>query len=807
MTLDLYKNAYTATVTQRIDEQGFASVCASEGVAELVGRYRSGDADAKRKLPAVTYMGTSTTGRRRGEDMEPTGFVMLDVDHVSDDKLQPLLDRLTERRNAFDPLLVHITPSGHGVRIVARMAQDGDEYATLADYCRRLVSYQQELADRLGLAEFGDVDECVKDLGRLSFVPQACDIKFSNYDGLFHPINFTINELRQRDSRNDEHDGGPGRTSSGERAEHRSADADDGQPSHANFKYGDTLVRDIAAAYVEWKGEPEEGTRHNFYNQMVLDFRNICNNSPQILIDVLPLVGGDRKERMAQCEGLCKRHTSPLIPKLFWIWLKEQGYYVDPREKKEEADTTDAPDPYAEESRLLDSMPSLPPVFREYVNAAPREYKIPTIFALLPIMGTLATYLQAEYYDGAMHTPSFFTIIYAPAGSGKSFINRFLELDVDESGPANLMHEIVQRDFISNARTNLWNAFANTKGANDKGKLRPKTSVRLMETITSQADMLPVMKDNQGMHMFMFAPEIDTMIKGMKSGGGGDKNDIFRVAWDNGTYGQSYRNSISFRGKVALYLNVLATGTPAQCAKLFKDVENGLVTRCSFTDLGQQEFAKFQPWKKLSKKDLQVIDNFRRRCDAATYMQTLSFDLSTLDEYDTEEKFDADVPWEYRFRGRTTVDLTSINKALLKWLEVQRVRAEKDADYARDVFRKRAAGKAFRVALLCYACWNKVGKREQKIIEDFALWFAELDLMKSLKRWSKEYNDFRAQTEDETSTRVSTTLFDELPASFTLGDVRIAASRLCVKSPAKAIVYRWRKANLIKKNATGYEKK
>lgn len=805
MTLDIYNNARTAKVSVRADATLFAGITNEPRVAELIGRYRSGDADAKKELPAVTYMGTSTTGRRRNDDMQPTGFVMLDVDHVPEERLQPLYERLMERRNTFDPVLIHITPSGRGMRIVARMAHDSDTYDTLDDYRRELARYQQELADTLGLAEFGDVDECVKDLSRLSFMPQKSDIKYANYDALFHPINFTINERETRT------DGAADAEHCGESALNSRTAGEDGDANgtgtNRDFRYGDTLVRDIAAAYVKWKGEPEEGTRHNFYNAMVLDFRNICNNSPQILIDVLPLVGGDRKERMAQCEGLCKRHTSTLLPKAFWFWLKENGFYVDPREKKEEADTTDAPDPYAEESRLLDSMPSLPPVFREYVNAAPREYKIPTVFALLPIMGTLATYLQAQYYDGEMHTPSFFTIIYAPAGSGKSFINRFLELDVDKSGPANLMHEIVQRDFISNARTNLWNAFANTKGANDKGKLRPKTSVRLMETITSQADMLPVMKDNQGMHMFMFAPEIDTMIKGMKSGGGGDKNDIFRVAWDNGTYGQSYRNSISFRGKVALYLNVLATGTPAQCAKLFKDVENGLVTRCSFTDLGQQEFAKFQPWKKLSKKDLQVIDNFRRRCDAATYMQTLSFDLATLDEYDTEEKFDADVPWEYRFRGRTTVDLTTFNKALLKWLEAQRVRAEKDADYARDVFRKRAAGKAFRVALLCYACWNKVGKREQKIIQDFALWFADLDLMKSLKRWSKEYNNFRAQTEDETSTRVSTTLFDELPASFTLGDVRIAASRLCVKSPAKAIVYRWRKANLIKKNATGYEKK
>lgn len=801
MTLDLYINARTAKVTTHLDAQGFSTMAGGPRVAELIARYRMGDADAKKELPAVCYMGISTTGRRRNDEMRPTGFVMLDVDHVPEERLQPLYEHVLEKRNIFDPLLIHITPSGKGMRIVARWCEDGAEFDDIDTYRRDLARYQEELAAMLDLAEYGDVDECVKDLSRLSFMPQKDDIKFANYDALFHEINIRINEGTSTTDEGDNRQ--PCIESANNSGTSGQSSLSAGAGANRDFEYGGVPVRRIAEEYVEWKGEPEEGSRHNFYNAMVLDFRNICNNSPQILIDVLPLIGGDRKERMAQCEGLCKRHTSTLIPKAFWAWLKDRGYYVDPREKKE--DTSEPEDEYAEESALLSRMPTLPPVFREYVNAAPTEYKLPTIFALLPIMGTLATYLQAEYYDGAVHTPSFFTIIYAPAGSGKSFINRFLELDIDKSHAANLMHEIVQRDFISNARTNLWNTFANTKGANDKGKVRPKTSVRLMETITSQADMLPVMKDNQGMHMFMFAPEIDTMIKGMKSGGGGDKNDIFRVAWDNGTYGQSYRNSISFRGKVALYLNVLATGTPAQCAKLFKDVENGLVTRCSFTDLGQQEFAKFQPWKKFSKKDLQVIDNFRRRCDAATYMQTLSFDLSTLDEYDTEEKFDADVPWEYRFRGRTTVDLASINKALLKWLETQRVQAEKDADFARDVFRKRAAGKAFRVALLCYACWNKVGKREQKIIQDFALWFADLDLMKSLKRWAKEYNDFRAEQEPKTKTNYGS-LFDALPANFNLGDVKLAARQKLVKSSARYIVHRWRKANLIKKTAEGYEK-
>ncbi|MDO4210405.1 MAG: BT4734/BF3469 family protein, partial [Bacteroidales bacterium] len=810
--LDYYSNARSNTPAGTIDSYAaLTALCETEEVARRIDAFRAGDADAKRQLPAVCYMGRTTTGRRRADDMEPTGLVMLDADHVPAERLQPLYQRIMSL-HLSELALVHITPSGRGMRIVTRM--EGADYATIDDFRRALVSEQQRLAELIGLADFGDVDECVKDLSRLSFVPKADEIRFINGDVLFHPSNITIHdqntgggsirEPHEHSETSGEHSDDSGAAGSA----HHDAGGDCQSFGNEDFRYGDMFVRDIAAEYVAWKGAPVDGTRHNFYNQMVLDFRNICNNSPHILVDVLPMFGADRKKRLSQCESLCRRHTAAKIPTAFWVWLKDRGYYVDPKAKDTDDDTATPDDAYAEEHALVARMPPLPPVFREYTNAAPQEFKIPTLIALPPIMGSAATYLAAQLYDGTMQTTSFFSCIYAAAGSGKSFVNRFLELDVERSTAANLLHEIVQRDYVSNWRMNLWNEFANTKGANEKGKARPKVSTRLMEAITSQADMLPVMKDNQGMHMFMFAPEIDTLIKGMKSGGGGDKNDIFRVAWDNGMYGQSYRNSISFRGKVAMYLNVLVTGTPAQCARLFKDVENGLVSRCLFTDLGQQEFAKYQPWKKLSQKDLQVIDNWRRRCDAATYSQPLNFDLDTLADYPDEESFDEHVPWEYQFKGRTIVDMSSVNKKLLQWLEEQRQIAEKDADHARDAFRKRAAVNAFRVGLLCHSCWKKVTKREQKIIEDFTLWFADLALMKYLKRWRDEYNAAVIEGERLTRGRAQNfgTLFDAMPDEFTKGDLTVMCNKKIVKTPVKKIISTWKLATLVEKTPTGWKK-
>lgn len=791
MTIDYYKNAHSSKRSAEITLTEFIQAAESPEVAQLIAQFRAGDAQAKKRLPAVTYMGKTTSGRRRAADMQPTGLVMIDIDHA-DDHLQDLYLRCLEPdfQREVRPALIHITPSGKGLRIVFPM---NTQWADPAEA-------QRSVVQQYALDNYGTFDEACKDLSRLSFMPQRSDIKYINGDILFADYELHTDT--------DTHHGSPaGGAEEGMRQTpglHSGASAlrepipDADEPTagqHHEFTYNDVPVARIAEEYVKWKGEPREGETHNFYNAMVLDFRHICDNSPAILADVLPLFGQTRDNRKSQCDSICRRNTSYKIPTPFWAWLKSKGYWTAPD------DNTDEEEPeatYEAEYAMLDRMPTLPPVFREYISAAPREFKIPTLFALLPVMGTLATYLQAEYYDGEMHTPSFFTIIYAPAGQGKSFINRFIGLDVNRNAPHNLLHDVLQRDTVTEARTNLWLRFSNTKKDNEKGKNRPKTSMRILPAIFSQADFLPVMKDNQGMHMFCFAPEIDTLIKGMYAGGGGDKNDIFRVAWDNGTYGQSYRGINSFRGKVALYLNVLSTGTPAQCAKLFTDVENGLVTRCSFTDLGNQEFASFQPWKKLSQKSLKIISDFRRRCDANTYASALDFDITKLHDYDDDEKrFDAEVPWQYTFRGRQTIDLDYINKALLKWVDKQRIIAEKNSDLAHDAFRKRSAVRAFRLALLCNACWSNVTKREREIIKNFALWFADLDLMKSLKRWGREYNEKQLATKVHVPKRYYKTLFDDVPQNFTIADLQILAAQHAVLTPPKIIVARWKKSGLV----------
>ena len=255
-----------------------------------------------------------------------------------------------------------------------------------------------------------------------------------------------------------------------------------------------------------------------------------------------------------------------------------------------------------------------------------------------------------------------------------------------------------------------------------------------------------------------------------------------------------------------LYWNVLITGTINQVHRYFKDIENGLITRCSFTDLGDQRFADMPIFKRLSERDLQVIDRFMKRCDENTYTAPLDFDTNRL--YDIkEEEFDQEVPWKYEFRPRQICDLNWIIPDLNKWLKTQNKDAKTGVNDACDVFRRRCAVRGFRLALMCYALYPKVGEREQKVIRDFVLWFMDCDLYNMLKLWGAQYNEMMVESTKQKVTRHHNDYFVELADEFTITDLANVIKKFEGITKPHDAVHLWKKSGLITKVGKGLYRK
>ncbi len=776
MKLDYYKSGKSSGKrSAELDYNELLKVLEEPRLKTLCDAFRAGDAEAKKNLPCIAYMGRSKTGQRKAELMEPTGLVMLDIDHCEDPRA--CFEHIKNHLGNLQLLAAHITPSGKGLRLVLRNLPD---YETIRENI-------EAMAAQIEVGDFGEVDTCCKDLSRISFlVPKDEWLLLS--EELFADAEVFVKEA--------------GETILPE----EQSGVQDNEPmpiedthDYDGYRYNGHLVKDIIEKYClkYWPktGQPEVGKRHMFYNQMVVDFRNLVDNDPKILHALLPRFGNSAEETWSQCRSICSRNTKTRHSKEFYFFLKDNGFYELQKAEEEEAEDEEE-DPYAEVKELIRRMPKLPPVFREYVNAAPEDFKIPTVFALLPIMGTLTSYLSAYYSDGELNTTSFISVIYAPPSSGKSFVKRIVD---------KLLADIKARDMVSAAREMIFMNAVNRKGSNEKSPEDPKVTMRIMPPINSLPELLIKMRNNQGYHMFTYCPEMDTWNKGSKSQGT-DKNDMFRIAWDNGTYGQAYKSTGTFKGEVNLYWNVLITGTINQVHRYFKDIENGLITRCSFSDLGDQRFADMPIFKRLSERDMQVIDRFVKRCDENTYSVPLDFDTNRL--YDIKDAdFDQEVPWKYEFKPRQICDLSWILPDINKWLKAQNREAMGGLNDACDSFRRRCAVRGFRLALLCYALYPKVGEREKEVIRNFVLWFMDCDLHNMLKLWGTQYNQMMNEADTPQISRYHNNYYIELPDEFTMQDLDQVVQKNKGTSRPSMIIYLWKKLGLIEKLSRNHYRK
>lgn len=723
----------------------------------------------KGQLPLAFWCGFNRDGKRAADSLQPTQFFIIDIDHAKKlgrDVWIEILEKLEPKScNDYGIYLVHETPSG-GLRMVVKATQD---YPTLGEHI-------QWLSNELELTQYGDVDSVVKDLSRASFLVKKDWILYYNQEIWTLPL-----EERPIAPLSETTASSPSSSSS----------LPELTEKEKEFMFNGKLVKDIANEYIiDQGGVPEEGLRHSFYNDLVKNFRNICNSDPRIIFACLPLCDGAPAKRWSQVTSICKTNNTTQIPKDFYFWLKRRGYIVTKKEK-EIAKILES-----EEEEVREPMPKLPPVFKEFCSICPPDFVYPTIVALMPIMGTLTSYVKATYIDLSEQTTTFFACVWAPPAAGKSFAKKLVDI---------LMEKIKLRDEINDMREQLWLVDDRTRSKDDKGQDLPHVMVRIMPAINSLPEFLEKMRDNRGYHMFTMAEEVDTFKKGSSSGGA-DKSDLFRTAWDNSEYGQSFRSTNTFKGKVKVYYNILLTGTPGAVKNYYSNVEDGMVTRVSICEIENQQFAKFQAWKPLSKKAMETIDRFVNRCDENTYRDPLEVSRDEIHLYDNNStNFDKNIKWKFTLNPRQEIDMEWLKPCILEWLEEYRVKASLANDSAMDVFRRRAAVKGFRLGMVCFCCWSRVGKKEQQIVIDFVRWFMTRDLQESLKFFGEKYNKLQAEATVESKSHQS--LFDALGDTFTKNDVIAQCIKQGIKSRVRQILYRWHKDKaVVKIGANEYKK-
>ena len=573
--------------TLPVDEAQFYALVRAKQWNENIDKYReTGEASLKRKLPAFIFQATfdeteSKAGKlgawRKQSATRLTGLVVMDIDHVENPREVFESWRLAtgdkaDRTRKDDILLVYVTPSGKGLKVVFKAdANIGN-----------LIDNQYVMARELGNVT---IDESGKDSSRMSYVCKESDILYLDKE-LFTYENKAFSERYTALYR----DGHSQATKEDETVISQTPPVVDERNASLSFK-GVPYEEIIAEWWRQNGGEPQEGERNVKLYQLAVNLRAICDNNKALLLEIMPRLGLSEEEVRSIVESACKE-TPKGVSKMMQTILKAKNLSLGPGPS----------DRLAEENmnrwlwewgEQIEKLSEHFPLLKDICKGLKRNQYPAALFVAGGLMMTLMTRCTYRFY----HRPEELrrlnnsTLIIGDPASGKSFATRLFKL---------LAAPIVAADQIGKDAINAYREQMRTKGANKEKPKKPKVVVRIHPARTSNAqfiqDMVNATEEVDGepmqLHMLTFDTELDNTLSLQKGGAYIDKQALQLKAFHNEEDGQAYSNVDSVFQEFYVIWNFIYTGTPLALKKMVTEQNfgSGLATRLTCIPLPATNF-------------------------------------------------------------------------------------------------------------------------------------------------------------------------------------------------------------------------
>ena len=720
----------------------------------------------KRQLPVITPHACRFRGdgSRKSDNAVPSGLVMLDIDHIDDPReffsthifphlgekslerpreligAQVVEDKVVDvvDNNAPCIYFVAITPSGHGLRIIAER-NSGES----------IPDAQRRIADLCRLPEY---DSVTTDLARASFLMPWSYVLYCEPSGL----NF---DTAEREAVVTAHfaqldtpascqvpavptAGNPSaRRNVGAAQELSQLSSNETTPvvvsDYRGIPYAE-IVRELVNLL---GGEPEMGERNQFYFTLVRYMRYICNFSADLCVRVLPDFGLSLSERCATALSSVNRPRKGDLPDLL-------NRAITTASTASELPTTGV----AELQRSDLSLPPLPRVLELICRRLPEPFRPAMVIAALPILGALATRVRFQYLDKQEHSFSFMSCITAPAATGKSFIRKPVNL---------LLTPIDRQDELERKREEEYKEALRAAKNSKMQPTNPRACPRNNGINVSIAKLLQLLAYSDGKHLIGIGEEIDTLVKSERAGVWSQKSDIYRLGFDNAKYGQNYMSDNSFSANVPVFYNLLLTGTPGGMYRFFKDVEDGLVTRFCFAQLPDMFGA-----------DIPAFENY-----------TAAEEEEIIDIAETLDK------------ASGTIACSHVGVRIRRWLNDKRELAIREDSRAIDTLRKRAAVIGYRAGMLAYLLNECVYTKE---VGQFTSWVAEYVFQNQMELFGSKFEEVaQSQIRVKENRSQVVSLLQALPEQFTKADLMALRARNGQSTNVAMVISRWRSSGFI----------
>ena len=525
------------------------------------------------------------------------------------------------------------------------------------------------------------------------------------------------------------------------------------QPSFKGIPYSSIIT--------EWwrrnGGEPAEGERNVKLHKLAVNLRAICDNKKEVLMQVMPRFGLSETELKSVVDSACKEEPKGIS--------KLMQQIIDALELGIASDEIEDAEAVAEETGVKVNVRTLPIGLKESLVGVPVSMHMPVLCGVLPIAAAYADLVEVEYCDGNTHHLGLMSIIRGEQASNKSVVKNAVDI---------WRRQLEEEDAIARKREEEWKEQKKSRKANEKAPEDPHVLIRMVPVTVSCSTLLKRFKNAQGHTLYSFGEELDTLRKTNGAGSWSSKYDIYRLSFDRGEWGQDYNSDQAESGVVNVAYNWTMLGTNGALYKCFKsdNIENGLSSRVLIAEMPDSSFSKMPKFGKRSAEDEAKIQQ------AVTRLRSVS----------------------------GLVDTPRLRKAIEAWVEEKRVEAAKDIDHVKDTYRKRAAVIGFRCGVIFHLLSGK--DKETKACLDFARMMADYCLSQQINAFgdalSNQYIDARDEGQRYSQNH---SVFDQLPPTFTMDDLRALKGRTCGETGMRVIISRWTRDRWIEKIEKGRWKK
>ena len=603
-----------ANPTLPVDEAQFNALVRAEQWNENIDKYReTHDAALKRKLPAFIFQATfdETTSKagkvgrwRKQSATRLTGLVVMDVDHVENPReVHGEWLRVHGDLKELGIVLIYITPSGRGLKIVFKARHDWGN----------LIDNQHAMAKVLGV----EVDESCKDASRMSFICKETDILYldkelftyedKEYDEQFSALYRNgSSQATKKSAVVNQRDRLP---VSVLKQEPVPADSPVDSPNNEdeNFNYHGISYKTICEAWQTAQGgAPGVGDRHRTMLQMALDLRYICDNQPDMVARALKECGfvqdiirerGEEEVR-GVADTACERRMYKDIPKRMQEVLKSTGVLSGEAPRAERVmDKVNIP--YEQYAERLEPLLSAP--YAEACSGVSRHNWLGAVFVSGAMYCTLLTRCWYKHFNGAKQRMNPQALIIGEPATGKGFAK-----SLDDQ----IMCAMREQDEEVRAQETRYKQEQKKRGTSSKAQkqdalVEPEGMIRYLPTKTSNNIFFRRLKrakevvdgEVMPMHLYMFDSELDSSISAQSGGAWIGKHDLELKAFHNELSGVDYANNDSINDILPIFWNSVTTGTQVSLYKKFtpRNINDGL---CSRVCIFPMETARYQMIKK-----------------------------------------------------------------------------------------------------------------------------------------------------------------------------------------------------------------